>query len=94
MVQLSYVAKFLDTISSSAVYVEPIEAGLRGDFKDVVFRINGEYFLHILMGLDNNIYPIIIQPLEDSVSHIKFTYEGSVMEDFFNEIKIDIENLF
>lgn len=94
MLNLSHMYKFLDTICFEQVYVEPLQVGMRGFLYDVSFMINHEYYLHVLMDMGDNIYPVLIRNDKGEINPIKFTYEGEVMEKFFDEVKLDINNLF
>lgn len=94
MKNLSHMYKFLDAICFEQVYVEPLQVGMRGFLYDVSFMINHKYYLHVLMDMGDNTYPVLIRNDKGEINPIKFTYEGSVMEKFFKEVKVDIYNLF
>lgn len=94
MLNLSHMYKFLDTLCFESVYVKPMQVGMRGFLYDVSFMINHEYYLHVLMDMGDNVYPVLIRSDKGEINPIKFTYEGSVLTKFFDEIKVDINHLF
>ncbi|AGH32034.1 hypothetical protein VPIG_00178 [Vibrio phage PWH3a-P1] len=94
MENLMFAHRFLDTILFEQIYSQPLQTGLRGDFKDVIFLINHEYMLHVLVDQDNKVYPVLLKTVGDDVEPVKFSYEGETLKQFFNEIVKDVNDLF
>lgn len=94
MENLGKVVEFLQTICYGRVYVKPLEAGYLGTWKDVKFSVGDTFFLHVQQIEDGSLYTTLIIPKEGDLDIIKFTYEGTVLDSFFNEIKKDIANIF
>lgn len=94
MENLMLAHKFLDILLFEPIYSQPLQVGLRGDFKDAIFLINHEYMLHVLVDEDNRVYPVLLKTVGDGVEPIKFTYEGYTLKHFFKEIVKDVNDIF
>ncbi|AGH32186.1 hypothetical protein VPHG_00119 [Vibrio phage 11895-B1] len=94
MRNIGYMQQFMDAILFDPPYVEILQAGERGHLVDVVFLVNKEFILHVLMDEDDSLYPILVRPdHNDDINSIKFTYEGLCLEQFFDEIRKDIKSI-
>lgn len=94
MANLVFAHKFLDAILFEPIYSQPLQVGLRGDFKDVIFLINHEYMLHVLVDEDSKVYPVLLKTVGEDVEPIKFLYEGETLKQFFKEVIKDVNELF
>lgn len=94
MENLVFAHKFLDAVLFEPVYSQPLQAGLRGDFKDAMFLINHEFMLHVLVDQDDKVYPVLLKSVGDDVEPVKFSYEGETLKQFFKEVIKDVNDLF
>lgn len=94
MENLMLAHKFLDILLFEPIYSQPLQVGLRGDFKDAMFLINHEHMLHVLVDEDSKVYPVLLKTVGNDVEPIKFTYEGDTLKHFFKEIVKDVNDIF
>lgn len=94
MKNLGKVVEFLQTTFYDQVYVKPVEAGYLGTWKDVKFLVGGEFLLHVQQVEDGSLLTTLAVEDGGDWSIIKFTYEGVLLNNFFNEIKKDITDIF
>ena len=94
MENLMLAHKFLDILLFEPIYSQPLQVGVRGDFKDAMFLINHEYMLHVLVDENNKVYPVLLKTEGDDVEPIKFSYEGDTLKHFFKEVVKDVNDIF
>ena len=91
---LGFMLEFIEDVLCGNPFVKPLQIGTIGNYKDVLFSINDEYVLHIMMREDGKIYPVLFNNKGTSQNLIQFSYSGVDVENFFNEIRKDIISLW
>ena len=86
--------KFLDEVLFEQIYVSPEEVSSYGDSYTAIFTVNHKFFLHVVMDDKGNIFPSLMTGAEKGKPKIiKFEYEGVQLDNFFSEIKKDINSI-